>query len=564
MKRIKYLLFMALFLLPISAKADNIYNIDINANIKQDGTAHITEKWTVKADSGSEWYKQMLNLGNSRIENYTVSMDGKSLKRQESWNVDGSLSDKKGYYGINEISGGIELCFGKYDLNKKHVFTLNYDVTNYVFNTDDAQVVYATLISKGKTDKINVTISSYYSFPDTLDVWGYGYKGYAYVKDGKITMTSEQGLEDEYMVALIKFPLNTFNTTNKVDDFNTFDDVKMDADIGSYKHDYTDYGYKDDNEDFIGIIIQIIAYFIIFGITCIPAVIAVNKNSYGYKDNKEINKKNTPMFRDIPCNKDLHYANALVKLNDFGYKDTNIFGAIILKWVKENKIQFIKDQTGTFNKETGKIDLTKDVTIENPKEKELFDLMRAASGDGILEPKELEKWCKKHYSKFLNLFEKLNKEEIELLKMQNHIYKRTNKQECKKKNVMDDTIYEDSKKLFGLKLFLEEFSKMDTKEVLEVHIWDEYLMFAYLFGVADKVAKQLKNLYPEVLEDPNNNYVDYNTIIFINHISSSGVSAATSARAAAQSYSSGGGGFSSGGGGGGSFGGGGGGSFGGR
>ena len=38
---------------------------------------------------------------------------------------------------------------------------------------------------------------------------------------------------------------------------------------------------------------------------------------------------------------------------------------------------------------------------------------------------------------------------------------------------------------------------MDTKEVLEVHIWDEYLMFAYLFGIADKVAKQLKNMYPE-------------------------------------------------------------------
>jgi uncharacterized membrane protein len=129
---------------------------------------------------------------------------------------------------------------------------------------------------------------------------------------------------------------------------------------------------------------------------------------------------------------------------------------------------------------------------------------------------------------------------------------------------MDDQLYEDSKKLFGLKMFLNEFSRIDTREVIEVTIWEEYLMFAYLFGIADKVAKQLKNLYPEVLNDPNNNYVDYNTIMYINNISATSVRAATSARAAAESYSSGGGGFSSGGGGGGSFGGGGGGSFGGR
>lgn len=128
---------------------------------------------------------------------------------------------------------------------------------------------------------------------------------------------------------------------------------------------------------------------------------------------------------------------------------------------------------------------------------------------------------------------------------------------------MDDTIYEESKKLYGLKLYLEEFSKINTKEVIEVHLWDEYLMFAYLFGIADKVAKQLKNMYPEVIEQMD---YDYDTLIFINYMSTRSVSAASSARSAAQRYSSGGGGFSSGGGGGfsGGFSGGGGGSAGGR
>ena len=238
----------------------------------------------------------------------------------------------------------------------------------------------------------------------------------------------------------------------------------------------------------------------------------------------------------------------MVKLNSLaGYKETNIFGAIILKWIKENKIVFRKAEKDKNNN----IDLTLNPTFDNPLEKELFDIMYKASKDGILEAKELEKWCKDNYSKFFNLFERINKVEIEKLKEDGHIYKRKNKRECKRVNVMDDTIYDDSVKLFGLKKFLTEFSNMKTRETLEVHIWDEYLMFAYIFGIADKVAKQLKELYPEVLV---NNDIDYGTLVYINHISTSSVSAASSARS-----SSGGGGYSSGGGGGGSFGGGGGG-----
>ena len=87
-------------------------------------------------------------------------------------------------------------------------------------------------------------------------------------------------------------------------------------------------------------------------------------------------------------------------------------------------------------------------------------------------------------------------------------------------------------------------------------------MFAYLFGMADKVSKQLKNLYPEYIEQElERNNLDLNTLVLINNMTTRSVNAASAARSAArsaaQSYSSGGGGFSSGGGGGGSFGGGG-------
>ena len=557
MKKIFLFIFM-LLVMPMSVNASNkIYNIDIDIELNQDGSANIVEVWDVDGDDGTEWYKVMNNLGNMELSNFTVSMDGKSLQYKD-WNVDESLDQKKGYYGINYTYKGLELCFGKYDY-KRHTFTLKYTLSNFIFNTDDSQIIYFNFIDRLSdvdfTD-FSVTISSYYEFPDTLDVWGYGYKGYAYVSNGKIEMSNEEksDMNDNYVVLLVKFPLNTFNVSNTYNDYSNFEDVYDKAEEGTFE-----YNYDDDNSIF-EVIVGFICMYLFPALLIFITLKSIYNNGYGYKNNKTIDKKNVPMFREIPCSKDIYYANALIKLNNFGYKESNIFGAIILKWIRDNKIVFKNEKVGIFNKETSVIDLRNDVVFDNQLEMELFNIMRAASKDGLLETRELEKWCRKNYDKFLDLFNRIENKNIYVLKSEGHIYKRVNKEECKKKNVMDDKIYNDSVELYGLKKFLEEFSRIDTKEVMEVQLWDEYLMFAYLFGIADKVMKQLKDMYPEVIEQMKSQNFDYDTLLFVNHISMRSVSAASSARAAAESYSSGGGGFSSGGGGGGSFGGGGGGS----
>ena len=554
-----YLLLMGLILfIPNMVLANSISNIDMNIYVDDSGTAHVTEEWTANLYEGTEGYKPYYNLGESEISNFKVRMNDTDFSYLDNWNVSGSFEDKKYKNGINYTSNGLELCFGisSYGSN---TYTLSYDISNFVVNTSDGyQMIYWNLFPydfNPSPGRVYIKIYSDFKYSDSLDVWGYGkYGAPTYVYDGYIEMDSESTVfSDEYMTILVKFPSNSFNTSITLD--KTFDDYLDMANDGAKQ-------YSSKNNSFINGLIGVFSIMISFGLPILIVfivVLASFKNSYGYKDNKKIDKKNTPLFRDIPCNKNIYYANTLVKLNNniFNlYKDTNIFGAIILKWVKENKIIFKNETKGIFNKNTSSIDLTLNPTFDNPLEKELFDIMYDASKDGLLEAKELEKWCNSHYTKFFNLFERINKVEIEKLKASNHIYKRTNKEECKRKNVMDDTIYDESVKLYGLKLFLEEFSKIDTREVIEVHMWDEYLMYAYLFGIADKVAKQLKNMYPEVLT---NSDIDFDTLMYINYISTSSVNAASVAKSRAESYSSGGGGFSSGGGGGGSFGGGGGG-----
>lgn len=545
----KILFTLVLFLIPNIILANEIYNINIDIYVDKNGMAHVKEKWDTYLDEGTEGYKPYYNLGGSRISNFRVSMNDKEYTFDDYYNVNGSFEEKKYLNGFNYINNGIELCFGISDYGQ-NTYQLNYDISNFVVNTTDGyQMIYWTLFPYNYSPSPNnvyIKIYSDFRYSDTLDVWGYGKKGApTYVYDGYIEMNSDGKVaKDEYMTILVKFPSDAFTTTSSVD--KTFDEYLKMANEGAevYKESSIENRPLPFTFVFFSTLFVIAAGFLGFK--------SASNTKYGYKNNKVIKKKDVPLFRDIPCDKNIYLANTLISINNnlfSSYRETNILGAILLKWLKEDKIRLIAKGNDT---ESTSIDLRLSPVFDNILEKELFDFMYQASIDGILESKEFEKWTQSNYEKFLNLFKRMNNVEIEKLKINNHIYRRQDRSQCKKKNVMDDYIYEESTKLYGLKKFLDEFSNMNTKGAIEVKLWDQYLMYAYLFGIADKVAKQFKKLYPEFLQNENYNF---DTLIYINHLSTRSVNAATKA----QSYSSGGGGFSSGGGGGGSFGGGGGG-----
>ena len=232
----------------------------------------------------------------------------------------------------------------------------------------------------------------------------------------------------------------------------------------------------------------ILPVFIVYGIIY---VIKYN-NSYGYKDKEKITKKNTQYYRDIPCNGDIFLASTLIDINNFNNSKPNILGAILLKWIKEDKLSFSKDDKTSLL-------LKNDVLFEDELEKELYDMLYLASSDGILEKNELKLWLKNNRSKFSALFKKIKNREINKLRKNGFITTAKTLKECKAKNVLNNEIYLESKKLYGLKLFLENFSAIEQKETLQVHLFEDYLIFAYLFGIADKVEKEFEKIYPDIV-----------------------------------------------------------------
>ena len=57
---------------------------------------------------------------------------------------------------------------------------------------------------------------------------------------------------------------------------------------------------------------------------------------------------------------------------------------------------------------------------------------------------------------------------------------------------------EERAKWRGLKNFLKDFSLIDEREIPELVLWEQYLVYATGFGIANKVLKQLKTKFPEV------------------------------------------------------------------
>ena len=430
-------------------------------------------------------------------------------------------------------------------------------------------MVYWTLIPydfSNSIGKVEIKIHSGFKYSDTLDVWGYGnYGGLAYVYDGDILLESNGSLDkNEYMTVLAKFPLGTFKANNKLNhDFDYYLEMSKEGST-SYKGSNSNYGGTQ-NRAF-----QIFAIILTFFRALFPMFIIIigasfiKSKSTKLVINKEEKKfnKDISYYRDIPCNNNLFRAYYIAYEYGIISKKTDILGAIILKWLKDGLIRIDQKEKGIiFKREDTVIILneTDSSKIVDKFENKLFNMLYAASIDGILENKEFEKWCNKSYYKVITWFDGIIKDQQLQLCVEGLINVEEKKGLLFTKKIYTATtrLSEEAKEIYGLRRFLLDYTLIPDRTAMEVKLLENYLVFAQMLGIAKEVAKEFKDLYPELIEESHFNSYDH--IMFVHMYSTKAVNAAYSAKSRAEHYSGGGGGFSSGGGGGGSFGGGGGG-----
>ena len=205
-------------------------------------------------------------------------------------------------------------------------------------------------------------------------------------------------------------------------------------------------------------------------------------------------------FRNLPFKGDIFQSNRA--LNSFSGRisamsiGTKIDGAIsayTLRMLNNGNLRLVSDSgktclaIGTAPEEVAeKKPATKRKTAEikpdkikddKPIEKALFDIYRCAAGeDGILQPMELKNYVRSNPKVLLPL---------------TALHKTQSCKSYYKRNIAE---------LYGLKKFLSDFTLIKDRQVVEVGLWNEYMVFATLYGIADKVRSEFKQVCPEYFD----------------------------------------------------------------
>lgn len=515
-----------LSIVPTYAYKDVLNEINIQVKIQEDGSATFIEKWVTEVGSGTENYKVFNNMGDSKIYDFQVIDEtGYQFTNIGNWDVDLSRSQKEHKCGMITRGNHYELCWGVGQYGYRE-YTISYKISHFVQQyTSDQGFNYAFLSDMDLApQKVSVKVSSYIDFTDDIsDIYAFGFEGQVNFKDGSVCIESHSPLSSYSKVQLLmRIDNGTFVNAHKNNqDYNDIlEDVKKGSDYTSNNDDSYNYVTKSTRKMFF-VLFSTIGINLIVWIAIIVLAIKANRRQKMYKNVIQFNdqtnslsikkNKNINIYRDIPCQKNIYYFYYAALCGGLisSQQKSGLIAAILLQWIRDKKIEFVKtkDKGLLFKKEGYSIDLNKLIQPSCSVEDELLSMLRQASGkNGILETNEFEKWCKKHYSRVDIWFDRVSSYMESwlitrgMLDKKNIPYKSLFMTRYHTQRIYSLEFKEEIEHVIGFKKFLQEMSLMNEKEVIEVKLWEEYLIFATILGIADEVEKQLKIIYPEFNE----------------------------------------------------------------
>ena len=532
--------FLALAFLAPAAAQNKVHDVDITVTLATDGSARIQEVWDMTLSKGTEVYLGRENLGDIEIRDLTVTDDkGVTYTTDRHWDTERSFEKKKNHCGLNSISNGYEICWGMGEYGHR-TYTVSYTLTNLVKSLDDYDMIHYVFYTPNdlKGEHVKVTIEKPGFVMDTLTrIWSFGHDGYIWREDGKVIAESENQLEpDHQIIVLMRFDKGTFESKSVQE--RPFQAVLDRALEGA---DEPDVPLKKWEEILYGTL----GFLLMF---VLPVFLVVMRITRPFREKRSNNKKfyGVKNFRGIEWSREIPYDGDILKNyyvihNSSAVKSPNnsVASAMILHMLQTDALRATRDLS------TGKVDIhfndKADFTKLDHTEETLWSMMYEASGDNhILEEKEFSSWANKHKGRLTSWTTKVLSDGLDGLRAGQY-YKGSSR--------FTDAGQAENRKIIGFKKFLEDTTLIKMRSAPEVKLWQKYLVFASLIGIADKVAKELKDIDPVMFEQAYSMaYKDMTRVINLSDSFSRVVSTST---ITPRSYSSGSlGGFSVGGGGG--------------
>ena len=576
-------------------------NFDVIVN--PDGSMDVTETWNIRIGYTNTLYKDFKLDKNkySGISNVKVieTTDGinKELTQinKEMYHV-----TKDCYYGINTSSNTFEIAWGVgldngYETRK---YEISYTVNDAIGKYRDYAELYWQFVGEDfeiDADKITgtITLPKAITNKEDIKVWGHNkaLNGEIYVTDyDEIKFQLSDFSAGSYVEIRSLFPTDMVTTSGRVYNKNIYDEV--------YKEEKRWADQANIRKQLAEIEEGIYTVFFISIILALCIIFIQKACKYGKKMTKMCKFKpeqKLDYYRDLP-DQNTTPGEALYILkesyNNFTYYFGKIFSAEMLNLKLKGYIELNVDRDEK-NKEKIYIKKIKepDEKLKSEERQILSFIIKAIKNKGEIEIKELEKFITNHASSVESLI-KTNQKLVENSLEKEKILDKKQKEEYQRYKKLAETYYilalvtlfwmfplaivlfingllcskikkrtnaltqkgvDSQEKWKGLKKYMEDFSLLNEKEIPAVEIWEHYLVYATAFGIADKVLKQLKTVYPNIDDIDGLNTSTYMYFMYHSNFSSSFSGAINSSISSAYtaSHSSsygGGGGFSGGGG----------------
>ena len=502
-------LFILLLVAALSAThsfASTVKRLEIRVVLTRDGSAYITEHWDIDvtdSDAKTEWYVAHKGLGDMSIEELQVEgyiPDTKGLQPFEtldSWDVDASRKEKAGKCGLN--NKGTEICWGFGDYGR-HEYVVSYWLTHLVksYDTNDGfNHCFIDLNCDVEQAQVIISADSIQLSEANTRRWAFGYDGrIEFDADGNIVATADEEIGgSKRIIIMLEFDKGLFQPDTEASE--PWADRKQRALDGA--------DYDDDDDDDMGfwdwvlliviIIVGLIAYAstdflasllamgVYYGLMAIWWVISLAPLRKCLR-RRRLGIAKGRYFRNIKPQWTLIKNMALInELNYiFDMDKERVVGAVLLRLMSRGDVGVVRASvTEKDSKDMIKVLHPLKEIDNNAKDDELLcqhvlTMLTEASGkDLILQPKEFSTWSKNHRVKlksFAALFDK---------------------------KVSEDYIKSNAADLFALRSFLKDFTLLNERGMMEVKLWDEYMVYAEFFGLADEVRKNMARICPEYL-----------------------------------------------------------------
>ena len=452
-------------------------DLNIQVLLMRNGDARITETRQMAIDSeGTECYIVIGSLNGSEVCDLTVSDEtGHAYDNIGKWDIERSRDWKAGKCGIVTKHDGYELCWGLGDSGDR-TYTTSYTVTNLVKGYDDADGFNYMFVTQGSSplpDHVRLTIEPEDSLQLTSEntgVWGFRYNGEVGFYDYQVVAESTEPFNSRSaMIVMCRFNKGMFEPADVRS--GSFEDIRQTAFQGS---DYVDEGDEWTTEDTIILLLLVLGFFIV------PILAGLWYFIFVWRARRKV-KKDLLWYREIPLDGNLQQTNDMLNAYKyFGADYNNLLSACILKLINLGGIT-IEQHLNEKGKSVQNfvIHELKDADNQPILLKKVHQIFKKAAGsDTVLEPNELKSFMKSNYNQSITD------------SFINTLHTRTSLSSYKDR--LDEV-----RQVFGLKKYLQELSLIDERHVQEVSLWKDYMIFATLFGIADQVIKDMKQINPE-------------------------------------------------------------------